>query len=150
MDHEIQQRRIAETLGVGRWFILSYYGYKEYESVAEKKYRAVSALNKPRKKNPNIEPICLEDRALAKNWWGKAWNLNLEGYADYSNRLDRGKSYVRYNAVLDLKITQGTISAEEQRQLLEQFEEFEEEVMGIETHEKLHKPLHNFEIKYLK
>ncbi len=37
-----------------------------------------------------------------------------------------------------------------QKNLLEQFEEFEEEVMGKGTHEKLHETLHLFEEKYLK
>jgi hemerythrin-like domain-containing protein len=37
-----------------------------------------------------------------------------------------------------------------QKQLLRQFEEFEEEVMGKGTHDKLHETLHRFEEKYLK
>jgi hemerythrin-like domain-containing protein len=42
------------------------------------------------------------------------------------------------------------IPMDEQQQLLEQFEEFEEKVMGKGTHEKLHDLLQNFEVKYLK
>ncbi|HHU18614.1 MAG TPA: hemerythrin [Clostridiales bacterium] len=42
------------------------------------------------------------------------------------------------------------IPMDEQQQLLEQFEEFEEKVMGKGTHEKLHMLLHNFKVKYLK
>lgn len=42
------------------------------------------------------------------------------------------------------------IPIDEQKLLLNQFEEFEEKVMGKGTHEKLHGLLHNFEIKYLK
>ncbi|MZQ75771.1 MAG: hemerythrin [Peptoclostridium sp.] len=41
------------------------------------------------------------------------------------------------------------IPVEEQRQLLEQFEEFEETVMGKGAHEKLHEMLHEFKDKYL-
>ncbi len=37
-----------------------------------------------------------------------------------------------------------------QKQLLDQFEGFEEEVMGKGTHEKLHETLHRLEEKYLK
>jgi uncharacterized Zn finger protein len=85
------------------------YGFARYESVAEKKAKAKKALEKLKKKNPSIEPVIIEGRSLAKNWWGKAWNLNLESYADYSNRIARGKSYVRNNAVLDLKISKGTV-----------------------------------------
>lgn len=42
------------------------------------------------------------------------------------------------------------IPIDEQALLLKQFEEFEEEVMGKGTHEKLHETLHRLEAKYLK
>ena len=85
------------------------YGFPRSESAAEKKAKANKALEKLKKKNPSIEPVIIEGRSLVKNWWGKAWNLNLESYADYSNRIARGKSYVRNNAVLDLKISKGRV-----------------------------------------
>jgi uncharacterized Zn finger protein len=90
---------------------MGYYDYPKYESAAEKKAKAIRALEKLRKKNPDIEPVIIEGRTLAKSWWGKAWNTNLESYADYSNRIARGKSYVRSNAVLDLKISRGLVEA---------------------------------------
>ncbi len=90
---------------------MSAYGFPEYVSVAEKKAKAERALKKLQKNNPDAEPIIIEGRTLAKSWWGKAWNRNLESYADYSNRIDRGKSYVRNNAVLDLKISKGRVVA---------------------------------------
>ena len=93
---------------------MSYYGFPKYESVAEKKTKASKALEKLKKKNPEIEPVIIEGRTLAKNWWGKAWNFNLESYADYRNRIARGKSYVRNNTVLDLKISKGTVEAKVQ------------------------------------
>jgi len=85
--------------------------YPKQPSVAEKKARAKKALEKLRKKNPDIEPVIIEGRTLARNWWGKAWNQNLESYADYSNRIERGRSYVRNNAVLDLRISKGSVLA---------------------------------------
>lgn len=89
-----------------------YWDYFEpYVSVAEKKERAQRKLTQLRKKNPGIQPIVVEGRKLAKTWWGKAWNENLERYADYSNRIGRGRSYVRQGAVLDLKITAGSVKA---------------------------------------
>jgi uncharacterized Zn finger protein len=54
--------------------------------------------------------VILEGQTLAKTWWGKAWNKNLERYADYANRIGRGRSYVRHGAVLDLKIQPGKVS----------------------------------------
>ena len=93
---------------------MSDYGFPKYVSVAEKKAKAEKTLKKLKKNNPDIEPVIIEGRVIAKSWWGKAWNLNLESYADYSNRIDRGKSYVRSNAVLDLKISKGRVVAKVQ------------------------------------
>lgn len=92
---------------------MSYYGeWPKYVSVAEKKQKAEISLAKLRKKNPNIQPIIIEGRTIAKSWWGKAWNENLESYADYSNRIGRGRSYVRNGAVLDLQISKGKVEAQ--------------------------------------
>jgi uncharacterized Zn finger protein len=90
---------------------MGYNGFPQYVSAAEKKAKAMKAINKLKKKNPDIEPIVIEGRTLVKTWWGKAWNQNLESYADYSNRISRGRSYVRNNAVLDLKISKGIVMA---------------------------------------
>ena len=90
---------------------MSYYGYPKYTSAAEKKAKAAKATEKLRKKNKDIEPVIIDGHTIAKTWWGKAWNKNLESYADYSNRIERGKSYVCSNAVLDLKITKGHVQA---------------------------------------
>lgn len=90
---------------------MSYYGYAPYVSVAEKKAKSLKALAKLKAKNKDLEPITIEGRTLAKSWWGKAWNQNLESYADYSNRIARGRSYVRNNAILDLKITKSEVKA---------------------------------------
>ena len=89
-------------------------GFPKYISAAEKKEKANKSIAKIKKKNPDIEPVIIEGRTLAKSWWGKAWNLNLESYADYENRINRGKSYVRNNMVLDLKITKGKVTAKVQ------------------------------------
>lgn len=91
---------------------MSYYGeFSEYVPVAEKRKMAQKAIEKLKKKNPSISPVVIEGRKIAKTWWGKSWNDNLESYADYSNRIGRGRSYVRNGAVLDLKINVGTITA---------------------------------------
>ncbi|WP_321495228.1 SWIM zinc finger family protein [uncultured Desulfobacter sp.] len=87
-----------------------HYEYPKYVSVAEKRAKAEKKLATLKKKNPGIQPVVIEGQALAKTWWGKAWNKNLERYADYANRIDRGRSYVRHGAVLDLQITPGKIT----------------------------------------
>lgn len=90
---------------------MSRYGFYKYDSVAEKREKAKKATERLKKKDPDIEPIVIEGRTIAKSWWGKAWNENLESYADYSNRIGRGRSYVKNGNVIDLKITEGNINA---------------------------------------
>ena len=87
-----------------------HYGYPKYVTVAEKRAKAKKKLAALKKKNPGIQPVVIEGQALAKTWWGKAWNKNLERYADYANRIGRGRSYVRHSAVLDLQIQPGKVS----------------------------------------
>ena len=90
---------------------MSYYGYFEYVPVSQKKEKAKKSLEKLKKKNPDISPVIIKGRSIANKWWGKAWNKNLERYADFSNRIGRGRSYVRNGAVLDLKIKEGRAEA---------------------------------------
>ena len=90
---------------------MSTYYYPEYVPVAQKRAKAARKLRALRKKNPNIRPVVIEGRTIARTWWGKSWNQNLERYADYSNRIGRGRSYVRHGAVLDLQIKPGKIHA---------------------------------------
>lgn len=89
----------------------TYWGYGPYVSVAEKRAKAAKKLKELRKKNSDIRPVCIEGTTIARTWWGKAWNQNLESYADYSNRIGRGRSYVRHGAVLNLQIGPGKVDA---------------------------------------
>ena len=91
---------------------MGYYGgYKPYESVADKKLKAAKKFEKLKKKNKNLQPVVVEGSAISKKWWGKAWLKHLESYADYSNRLPRGKSYVKQGAIFDLQVSEGSIKA---------------------------------------
>lgn len=90
---------------------MAYGGFPKYVSAAEKKEKAQKSVEKLKKKDPNISPVIITGRKLAKTWWGESWNKNLERYSDYSNRIERGRSYVRSGAVLDLKIKKGIITA---------------------------------------
>lgn len=78
-------------------------------TVGERKAKALRAAEKLGR-TQSLDPVVIEGQ-LAATWWGKAWNRNLEGYADYSNRLARGRSYARHGSVLDLRIEAGSISA---------------------------------------
>jgi uncharacterized Zn finger protein len=90
---------------------MSYWGYPKYVSVGQKMARAEKKLKQLRKKMPDIRPVILAGNSLARTWWAKSWNDNLERYADYDNRIGRGRSYLRHGAVLDLKIAPGKVTA---------------------------------------
>src|SRR5258708_32046375 len=84
-----------------RWF-----SFAPYVSAAEKRARAAKVVARlaKRSKGPAPSPVVLTGRKIASTFWGKAWCDNLESYADFSYRLERGRSYVRHGAVLDLQI----------------------------------------------
>ncbi|MDA3958615.1 SWIM zinc finger family protein [Oceanispirochaeta sp.] len=89
-----------------------YYGYGRSESVGEKKEKARKKIAALLKKGKKISPVTIEGRTIAKSWWGRAWNSNLELYADFANRLSRGRSYVTHGCVIDLQILPGKIKAQ--------------------------------------
>jgi uncharacterized Zn finger protein len=93
--------------------VVSYfeYGWGHYVSVAEKRRQAQRKIADLRKKGGPIAPVTIEGRAIARNFWGKAWCSNLERYSDFASRLPRGRSYVRNGCVVDLQITAGKIIA---------------------------------------
>lgn len=90
---------------------MGYWGYPKYVSVSQKMAKAEKKLKQLRKKMPGIRPVILTGSSLARTWWAKSWNNNLERYADYDNRIGRGRSYLRHGAVLDLKISPGRVTA---------------------------------------
>lgn len=93
---------------------MGYYGWggwAPYVSVAERKRKAEKKIKQLQKKGMVLEPINLAGRTITKTYWGKAWCNNLESYSDFSNRLPRGRTYVRNGSVIDLKITAGLVKA---------------------------------------
>lgn len=91
---------------------MGYYSrWPRYISVTQKRAKAQKKLQQLRKKKPDLKPVIIEGSVLAHSWWGKAWNSNLEKYADYHNRIGRGRSYVRHGSILDLQITAGKVEA---------------------------------------
>jgi uncharacterized Zn finger protein len=87
------------------------YGWRPYVTVAERRQKAVRAMEKLKKKGHPVSPVVLEGRGIAKTFWGKAWCDNLERYSDFANRLPRGRSYVRNGSVVDLQIEAGEVKA---------------------------------------
>lgn len=89
-----------------------YYGFGNYVSVAEKRRTAEQMVSKLREKDRNIMPIAAFDgRLMATSFWGRSWCDNLESYADYENRLPRGRQYLRCGCVCDLRVSEGLVTA---------------------------------------
>ena len=90
---------------------MSWYSFRPYVSVAERRRQAEKAAKKMAGKGRALAPIRIDGRTIASTFWGKAWCANLESYSDYENRLPRGRTYVRNGSVIDLQITGGKIEA---------------------------------------
>lgn len=88
-----------------------FYDWRPYVPVAKRRQNAERELERLRKKGHPVSPVVIEGRAIASTFWGKAWCDNLEGYSDYSNRLPRGRTYVRNGSVVDLQVAAGGVSA---------------------------------------
>ena len=96
---------------MSRYSYHGYGGFPPYVSVARRKTQAAKKIKALQKKGFAISPVQLEGRTIAKTFWGKSWCSNLEAYSDFSNRLPRGRSYLRNGSVLDLQIAKGEVTA---------------------------------------
>lgn len=84
--------------------------YKQPDA-AQLKKNARQTIQKEKSKGKQMEPVVIQGRNIVQSWWGQAWCDNLEKYADFESRLERGKRYVRTGAVVDLKIQKGKVQA---------------------------------------
>ena len=92
--------------------MLMYFRWKPYIPAAARRQRADRTVAKMKKEGRMLSPVAASRGAIAKSFWGKAWCRNLERYSDYSNRLPRGRTYLRNGSVLDLKIGPGEVTAQ--------------------------------------
>ena len=90
---------------------MDYYDWKPYVPVAARRAQAAQAAAKLAKKGQRTSPVVIDGRKIARTFWGEAWCDNLERYSDYSNRLPRGRTYVRNGSVIDLQVTPGVVRA---------------------------------------
>src|SRR6266849_4120963 len=88
-----------------------YGGFPRYVSVGERRAKAILQARKLEKRGRVLEPVRLEGQRIASSFWGKEWCKNLESYMDLSNRLPRGRTYLRTGAVVDLRLGPGQIDA---------------------------------------
>jgi uncharacterized Zn finger protein len=90
---------------------MSWYEWREYVPVAERRRQAQQKLKALKKKGQSVSPVTIEGRTIAKSFWGQSWCANLERYSDFASRLPRGRTYVRNGSVVDLQIAKGEVTA---------------------------------------
>ena len=91
---------------------MSYYGrWAPYVPVAQRRHRAQKKMAQLRKKGMDIRPIEINGRKITKTFWGQAWCDHMESLGDFSNRLPRGRTYVRNGSVCHLAIEKGGVTA---------------------------------------
>ena len=88
-----------------------YYGFRPYVPVHARRQQAARELERFRKKGHPVSPVVVAGRAIARSFWGQGWCRNLERYSDSSNRLPRGRTYLRNGSVVDLQIAAGKVEA---------------------------------------
>lgn len=88
-----------------------FHEWTPYVPAAERRRKAEREMQKLKKHGHPVSPVMVEGRAIARTFWGKAWCDNLERYSDFSNRLPRGRTYVRNGSVVDLQIAPGDVAA---------------------------------------
>jgi len=82
-----------------------------YVSVAQRRAAATREADKLTKKGQKLRAIHISSRAIAHSFWGVAWCKNLEIYADWANRMPRGRTYARNGSIVDLQIGTGVITS---------------------------------------
>jgi uncharacterized Zn finger protein len=89
---------------------VNWFEFKPYVPVAQRRAEArkkIAALGKTTK----LSPVEISGKKIARTWWGASWCANLERYADFENRIGRGRSYVRNGQVIDLSISDGKVAS---------------------------------------
>jgi len=81
--------------------------FPEYVSVDERRRKAEREAANLK----SASPVMIKGSQIATTFWGKSWCQNLERYSDYSNRLPRGRTYVRSGCVVDLQISSQKVDA---------------------------------------
>lgn len=83
---------------------------KSLKEIKQKSRQIIAKLNQDDGKN--LTPVIVSSRIkISTSFWGQAWCRAIESYKDLDYRLERGRSYVRAGAVVDLKISHTKVKA---------------------------------------
>lgn len=84
----------------------SYVPMARRRQAAAREHVAASQRGRP------LDPVRIAGRGIARTVWGKAWCRHIESFHDFSNRLPRGRTYVRNGSVIDLVLEPSVIRAQ--------------------------------------
>ena len=87
------------------------WGWRPYVPVARRHAQGMLEMNTLRKKGVEVQPVSIDGHKIAQTFWGQAWCVHLEKFSDFSNRLPRGRTYVRNGSVCHLEIQKGKVIA---------------------------------------
>ena len=87
------------------------YGFPRYVSVAQRRRNAARTIARLESSGRRLQPVEIDGRTITTTFWGHSWCFNLEDYSDFSNRLPRGRTYVRNGSVIHLQIARGGVRA---------------------------------------
>ncbi|MFK7873257.1 MAG: SWIM zinc finger family protein [Oligoflexales bacterium] len=92
---------------------MSYYDFEKPMSVKDRRVFLAKKLLEMEKINPSIQPVraISARKKLGESYWAQAWCQHIESYADYDYRVDRGRSYLRQGAILDLVVNGSTVES---------------------------------------
>ena len=90
----------------------SRYGRRRYVPVGDRQRKADRLVQEALQDGTPCDPVVITGRKIATTFWGQAWCNSLESHSDYSNRLPRGRTYVRNGSVFDLQIEAGHVAAQ--------------------------------------
>jgi uncharacterized Zn finger protein len=79
--------------------------------VAQRQASAARQMARRLGKGVTPEPVTIQGGQISRTFWGQAWCRHLESFSDFSNRLPRGRTYVRNGSVCHLRIDTGKIDA---------------------------------------
>lgn len=88
-----------------------YDDHKPYVTFFRKGQLARASIAALTESGRTLNPVKVSDEAIAHTWWAKAWNKNLESYADYKSRIARGRLYLKNDTIIDLVIEKGDVRA---------------------------------------
>jgi len=87
------------------------WGWRPYVPVAQRQANAARQLPRRLGRGVTPEPVTIQGVQISRTFWGQAWCRHLESFSDFSNRLPRGRTYVRNGSVCHLRIGKGKIDA---------------------------------------